>query len=138
MKICADTNNQVKDVKNQVKLGNQCGAYRNLVYELLDENGDPITEAYSITENFSNYSSSPSSSAPSSDTKNISANGIINDTMYIGKTLPACLGSDDFESFNQTFVVTMNGQTYNLTTVVQVTRGRTNGAYYVDVVTATP
>jgi hypothetical protein len=138
LKICADTNNEVRDVKNQVKMSNQCGAYRNLVYELLDENGDPITEAYSITENFSNYSSSPSSSAPSSDTKNISANGIINDTMYIGKTLPACLGSDDYESFNQTFVVTMNGQTYNLTTVIQVTRGRTSGAYYVDVVTATP
>jgi hypothetical protein len=137
--LAADTNNEVRDVKNVAKLTNRCGPYRNLVYELEDQNGDPITVAYSITENFSNYTSTNTSlTIPGSDTKNISANGIVNDTMFLGKTLPDCLGSNDNESFDQRFVVTINGTPYNLSTINHVSRGRFSGTYKVDVTITTP
>lgn len=136
--LAADTNNEVRNVKNEAILSNRCGPYRNLVYELLDQNGNPITVAYSITENFSNYSSTFSGTAPSSDTKNISANGIVNDTMFLGKTLPNCLGNNDNESFDQSFVVTIDGTPHALTTVFHISRGRFNGTYKVDVTITTP
>jgi hypothetical protein len=139
--LTANTNNEVRNVKNEAIKTNQCGAYRNLVYELVDQNGDSITFAYSITENFSNYAHSTSYSSgttPPSDTKNISANGIVGDTMYLGKTLPDCLGQDDNESFDQSFVVKINGTSYNLSTVNHVSRGRFSGTYKVDVTITTP
>ena len=124
-----------------MKLTNQCGAYRNLVYELLDQNGTAISVGYSITENFSNYSHSTSYSSgtiPASDTKPISANGLVQDTMYFGKPLPNCPGSDDNESFDQSFVVTINAKPYTLSTVNHVSRGNFSGTYRVDVTIATP
>jgi hypothetical protein len=137
--LASDTNNEVRNVKNQPILTNRCGPYRNLVYELEDQNGDPVTVAYSITENFSNYSSTNTSlTIPGSDTKSISANGIINDTMFLGKTLPNCLGSNDHESFDQSFVVTINGTPYNLSTINHVSRGNFSGTYKVDVTITTP
>jgi hypothetical protein len=138
--LTADTNNEVRNVKNEVKQTNQCGVYRNLVYELTDVNGTAITPAYSITEKFSNYqhsSSYTSGTTPSDFMTSISANGLVQDTMYLGKTLPSCLGPDDNESFDQSFVVTLNGTQYTLTTVNHVSRGRFAGVYKVDVTITT-
>lgn len=137
--LAADTNNEVRDVKNVALLTNRCGPYRNLVYELEDQKGEPVTIAYSITENFSNYTSTNTAlTTPGSDTKNISANGLVNDTMFLGKTLPNCLGSNDHESFDQSFVVTINGTPYSLSTVNHISRGRFSGTYKVDVTITTP
>ena len=91
-----------------------------------------------ITENFSNYSSTFSGTAPGSETKSITAGGIVNDIMFLGKTLPNCPGNNDHESFDQTFVVTINGIPYNLTSVFHISRGRFNGTYKVDVTITTP
>ena len=139
--LAANTSNEVRNVENTALLTNQCGAYRNLVYELEDQGGNAITSAYSITETFSNYSHSTtysSGTTPASITKNISANGLVQDTMYLGKTLPNCLGSDDNESFDQSFVVTMNETQYTLSTVNHISRGRFSGTYKVDVSITTP
>jgi hypothetical protein len=139
--LTANTNNEVRDVTNAVKQTNQCGAYRNLVYELQAQNGTAITSAYQITEKFSNYAHSTSYTSgtkPADFTTNISANGLVQDLMYLGKPLPACLGSDDNESFDQSFVVTISGTQYTLTTVNHVSRGRFAGTYKVDVTITTP
>jgi hypothetical protein len=134
--LTTNTNNEVRDVMNTAILTSQCGAYRNLVYELVDQNGVAITSAYSITEKFSNYTHSASyasGTAPSDFTKSIGANQLVQDVMYLGKPLPNCLGSDDNESFNQTFVVTFNGKPYPLTTVNHISRGRFAGVHKVDI-----
>jgi hypothetical protein len=58
--------------------------------------------------------------------------------IFIGKTLPGCLGLNDNESFDQSFVVTISGRQYPLTTVNHISRGRFSGAYKVDVSITTP
>jgi hypothetical protein len=125
----------VLDTAGNVLLHHQCGAYRNLAYEVIDQNGDPFDVPYSITESFTDYQGP--SETPASFTRSISSNAV-GDTQYLGKTYPACLGSDEHESFKQHVTVTYNQTQYPLSTVVSISRGRFAGQYKVDVDITTP
>jgi len=133
--LTSDTNNEDRDVNGNTILTNQCGVYRNLVYELKDQQGQPIAQPFDITETFSNYTGF--STLPG-DMHAHSSAGLIQDNQYIGKTLPNCLGSNNNESFDQRFIVTLGGRAFSLTTVVHISRGRFSGNYVVDVTTTTP
>lgn len=113
----------------------QCGAYRNLAYEVVDQNGDSFNYPYVITEQFSNYQGPDS--LPADFAQSVSQNAV-GDTMYFGKRAPACLGPNDHESFEQRVVVKYKNKDYPLSTVISVSRGRFAGTYKVDVVITTP
>jgi len=135
--LTSNTNNEVRDVNGNILPGftNQCGVYRNLVYELEDQEGESITQPFDITETFSNYSGVASLPA---NRQGHSSTGLLQDTMYFGKTLPDCPGLNDNESFDQRFFVTIGVTQYNLSTVVHISRGRSSGNWFVDVTTTTP
>lgn len=136
--LTANTNNEVRDVNGNAIPGftNQCGVYRNLVYELKDQEGESITQPFDFTESFSNYSGV---STTPSDLSGHSSEGLVQDTMYFGKTLPNCPGANDSETFNQSFSIRIgNSSPYSLSTIVHVSRGRSSGNYFVDVTTTTP
>jgi hypothetical protein len=125
----------VLNTAGAVELQHQCGAYRNLAYEVTDQNGAPFNYPYVITETFSDYQGPATLPAPLS--KTISSNAV-GDTMYFGKTAPACPGQDEHESFKQHFSVRHNNTDYPLTTVVSVSRGKFSGNYQVNVAITTP
>jgi hypothetical protein len=133
--LTSTTNNEDRDVNGNVILTNQCGVYRNLVYELKDQAGQPITQPFDIRETFSSYSGF--STLPG-DVNAHSSQGLIQDNQYVGKTLPNCLASNNNESFDQQFIVTIGGRTFSLTTLVHIARGRFSGNYAVDVTTTNP
>jgi hypothetical protein len=132
------TNGDVLGTAGNVIKTNQCGVYRNMAYELVDQQNpaQPITVAYQITETFADYSGVDT--VPASATFSISAGNIVGDTQYMGRNAPTCLGLNDNESFTQHFSVTLNGHNYNLTTVVSILRGRFSGTYMCDVSITTP
>lgn len=133
--LTSSTNNEVRDVVGTTLLTNQCGVYRNLVYELKDQQGQPLAIPFDFTETFSNYSGVDT--LPE-DVPGHSSAGLVQDTQYFGKPLPNCLGSNDNESFDQRFIVTVAGIQYSLSTVVHISRGRFAGDWKVDVTTTTP
>jgi hypothetical protein len=130
------TNGDVLDTAGNVKLSNQCGVYRNMAYELVDQQDKPIVVAFNITETFADYSGVDS--VPGTLSQSISAGNIVGDTQYMGRTAPTCLGTNDNESFTQHFMVTLGGKNHNLTTVVSILRGRFSGTYMCDVAITTP
>jgi len=135
--LTSNTNNEVRDVNGNVIPGftNQCGVYRNLVYELKDQEGQSITQPFDFTETFSNYTGVSTLPKPLSGHSSV---GLVQDTQYFGKTLPDCLGPNDNESFDQRFIVTVGGTQFSLSTVVHIARGRASGNWFVDVTTTTP
>ncbi len=126
----------VKDLEGNVLLAHQCGVYRSLAYDLVDQAGESIVQAYQIVEKFSDYMGVDS--LPSNKTRSIAADGLLQDTQYFGRSSPSCLGVDDNESFNQKFDVKIGQATYALSTVVHVSKGRFNGVYKADITTTTP
>lgn len=107
---------------------NQCGVYRDMNYQLLDQNGQPFAAAYSITEAISDYATTISGgSQPSNKTANISAGGILEDLQYLGVTSPSCPGSNDHDSFTQQFTVQVVGSVFPLTTIIDLSRGNFSG-----------
>jgi hypothetical protein len=133
--LTASTNNEVRNATGAVLLTNQCGVYRNLVYELKDQDGQAITQPFDFTETFSNYSGV---STTPGDLTGHSSQGLVQDTMYFGKTLPNCPGNDDNESFDQRFIIRIGNAQFSLSTVVHISRGRSSGNWFVDVTTTTP
>lgn len=133
--LTSSTSNEVRNAVGSVLLTNQCGVYRNLVYELKDQQGDAITQPFDFTESFSNYSGVDTTPGPRNGH---SSEGLVQDTSYFGKILPACPGANDSESFDQTFTVTIGTSQYNLTTVVHFSRGRSSGNWFNDLTTTTP
>lgn len=83
------TDGDVLDTGGNAILHHQCGAYRNLAYEVVDQNEDPFNHPYSLTESFTDYQGPDS--APASFTLTISSN-TVGDTQYFGRTAPACPG----------------------------------------------
>jgi hypothetical protein len=133
--LTSSTNNEVRNVQGAPLATNQCGVYRNLVYELKDQQGQALPIPFDFTETFSNYSGV--ASLPG-DLSGHSSSGLVQDTMYFGKTLPACPASNDNESFDQMFIVSIGNRQFLLSTVVHISRGRFSGDWKVDVTTTTP
>jgi hypothetical protein len=138
--LTSSTNNDVLDLEGNILLPNQCGVYRNLAYQIVDQEGQPIVQegqsiTVAVTETFSNYSGV--STLPGDITRNTST-GLVQDTQYFGKTLPNCLGLNDNETMDQGFKVKIGNTSFPLSTVVHLVRGRFSGIYKIDVTTTTP
>lgn len=113
---------------------------RNLTYQLVDRNGDPFPVAYSISESFSNLSTTNPSlglPTPSQDIP-IAANGYVTDAQFAGNTYPTCLGSNDHHSFTQNFAVSVGGVNHNLSTTVNISNGNFSGTPADDVTITVP
>jgi len=135
------TNGSVLDYFGNVLKTNRCGGYRNIAYNLLDQKGGTILGGnFTLTENFSNYSTTVSGLTippTQSSTQNTSVQTLA-DTQFFGTVAPSCPGSNDHESFNQSFSVTVGSTTYPLSTVNLIQRGEYSGTFHVDVTVQTP
>lgn len=129
-------NANVVDLGGNVIVEHACGVYRNYAGDLADQDGDPLNVAYSLTETFTDYQGPVSTPPPT--TFQISATGFANDTMWFGKIYPMCLGANENETFNQHLSVTIGGNSYVLTTVIHIERGRFNGTPRVTSTITTP
>jgi hypothetical protein len=129
------TDGDVKDLNGNVLLPHQCGVYRNLEYQVVDQDSPAqgINAGFILTESFTDYQGP--ASTPRDLSRNISEGnqGALGDTQYFGEPAPSCLGNDDHETLHQHFKVTLNSKDYLLSTVVSISRGRFAGTYKVDV-----
>lgn len=134
------TNGNVLDYFGNVLASNECGGYRDIAYNLLDQKeGTILGGNFTLTESFSNYSTTVAGLTvppPESSTQNTSIQTLA-DTQFFGTKAPSCPGSNDHESFNQSFSVTVGSTTYPLSTVNQITRGEYAGTFHVDVTVVT-
>lgn len=105
------------------------------MYELKDQEGQSMTQPFDFTETFFNYGGV---STKPRDVSRHSSQGLVQDTMYFGKTLPNCPGANDNKSFDQRFIVTTGGTQFSLSTVLHISRGRSSGNWFVDVTTTVP
>jgi hypothetical protein len=134
------TNGNVVDAAGTVRLTGQCGMYRNLVYSLQDQEtpSQNIDGTYTLTETFSNYTSTFGGTAPGTQNYNMTPGGLLTDIQWIGKPAPACPGNNDHEEFNQSLSVTTGGSLYNLSTVNHIARGNYSGTATVTVTITIP
>lgn len=134
------SNGNVVNVAGTVLLTHQCGMYRNLVYSLRDQDSpdQDIDGTYTLTEMFSNYSSTYGGVVPPTQNLNMTPGGVLNDIQWFGKNAPSCPGSNDHESFSQSHKVTVGGTVYPLSTVNSIQRGNYSGVAHVDVTITTP
>jgi hypothetical protein len=123
----------------------QCGVYRNYTFQLVDQDTppQPIEEAYvakekltyspACTQNAINLGKCPSELVASSN-----STGIVGDTQSISATVPDCLGTNESLVVNQGFSITIGGKAYDLSTVIQITKGNFDGVLRVDSVILKP
>jgi len=118
---------------------NVCGVYRNYAFDIEDSNSTTINGTYTFTEMFSNYSSTvPGLTVPPSKSFNFTGDGAVTDIQAFTTVLPACPGSNDHESFDMTFSVTVGGTVYPISTVQHIERGNYSGTSKVDATITTP
>jgi hypothetical protein len=136
------TNGSVVDCGGVSRATNFCGVNRNLTYQLVDQSttGDPFPLAYTLSESFSNLSTTNSALGFPTAFKNvpIPANNLVTDAHFVGFTYPTCLGSNDHHSYTQNFSVTVGGVTYNLSTTVSISDGNFNATPQDNVSITTP
>jgi hypothetical protein len=122
------TNGSVVNLAGQVLYTNQCGVYRNYAYTLVDKSGEEIASSAAITfrETFSGYSGP--ASLPPNQSSSQTLNGVEADIQFFGKAASkGCPGSNQNESFTQSFYVILNGTQYNLSTTIAISRGYFSG-----------
>jgi hypothetical protein len=90
---------------------------------------NPFPLAYSLSESFSNLSTTNSALGLPTPSINIPelANAIVTDAQFVGFTYPICLGFNDHHSYTQNFSVTVGGTAYNLSTTVSISDGNFSG-----------
>ena len=136
------TNGTVVDCGGVTRATNFCGVNRNLTYQLVDQSvsRNPFPVAYSLSESFSNLSTTnPALGLPTpSQNIPIGVNQYVTDAQFVGFTYPKCLGSNDHHSYNQNFSVSVGGVTYNLSTTVSISNGNFNGTLRDDVTISIP
>jgi len=128
--IVIDPSGDVVSLTGTVLLTNKCGVYRNLAYQLVDQQRQPILSGFNFTERFFNYSGFLTTPPPQSGS---SSGGLVQDTQFVGRAAFDCLLPGESEEFNQDFVVTIGSRPFTLTTVVFISRGRAPSGYFVDV-----
>lgn len=123
------TNGSVIDCGGVTRATNFCGVNRNLTYQLVDQTGAPFASAYTLSESFSNLSTTNPALGLPTPAQNvpIPAGGYVTDAQFVGFTYPTCLGSNDHHSYTQNFSVVVNGVNYNLSTTVSISDGKFNG-----------
>jgi hypothetical protein len=91
---------------------------------LVDKNNKSFNVTYSITESFSEFSSTiPGDSIPGPKTFTILAGYAASDIQAVGFSGGLCLASNDHDAMTQTFSVTIGGVVFPLTTVVTINWG---------------
>jgi hypothetical protein len=138
--LTANNGGNVALADGTVVLSNQCGVFRNVVYSLLDQDSPAqnVDGTYTLVENFSNYSSTYGGRVPGTKNDPMTPGGLLDDIQYLGKTLPACLSSNDNESFDQSLSIQIGASTYHLTMVNHISRGYFSGTAKVDITITTP
>ncbi|MGH9967654.1 MAG: IPT/TIG domain-containing protein [Pyrinomonadaceae bacterium] len=105
----------IMDGFGQLIASNRCGAYRNVVYTLVDQAGQPIIADLPITEALSNYQGPPELQ-PGAKPPRLTRDGVIGDTQALSGQSPTCPPPFSL-SFTQRFSVTVGQTTFSLTTV---------------------
>lgn len=129
----------VLDINGQVLLSNQCGTYRNLAYAVYDQDSPEqlIYGGYTLNEAFTPKTGC--CSQPTAHPAVVPLNYVYaGDNIYIGHNAPTCLGSNDNQSFSQSFSVKMGSTSYPVTLTNSITRGRFSGNYEVNVTITAP
>jgi len=136
------TNGNVLDIYGNVLLSGECGMYRNIGYQLVDQESpaQPIQGNYNLLEIFSNYSTSvPGLTQPPNESNPIVyAQTLLGDTQFFGTKAPSCPGTNDHESFNQALTVQIGSTSYPLSMVNSIARGNYSGTATVNVTIITP
>ncbi len=118
---------------------NACGAYRKIVYAVLDQ-GNPkqtIRGSISVTETV--VSITDSGRQPFVLTQNTDENGRIEDLLALFRVHPICPGNGQSESVRQTFSAKVAGRDFMLTTVKRIEYAKSStGSYSINVVTENP
>jgi len=135
--VVIDPSGNVVTLNGTVKATNMCGVYRNVAYDLVDQQGQHIDGTYTLTESFTDYQGS-FPPGPQTQSFSFTPGALLTDIHFLGFPAPQCLGSNQNETFRQRFTITAGQGTYLLTTVVRVTIGRFSGTYRADVVIETP
>jgi hypothetical protein len=137
-------NGNVLDFYGNIVETNECGIYRDVQYNLVDQQGGNIIGGdFDLTESFANYSTSnPNTTIPPSQTflQNTSIQLLADTQAYVSPS-PSCPGSNDHEGFDQSFVITVPSQStsqYPLSTIVHIDRGGYSGTGKVDITIKTP
>jgi hypothetical protein len=132
------TDGNVVDLNGAIRLTHECGVYRNFAFDIEESNGTSINGTYVFTENFSNYSTTAGLTVPPSQSQNLSGDGTVTDLQFFGTPAPTCPGSNEHESFDMSFKVTVGGTDFNLSTVQHIDRGNFSGTAKVDASITTP
>jgi len=114
----------------QVVATNVCGAYRNRVYTLVDQQGQPIVADVPVTESFYDYQGPGSTPQPLTQS---TTDGRIGDVLAIFKTYPSCPSNGEGISFRQKFSVTVAGTTFQLSTINFIQMQKSSGTYTINV-----
>ena len=133
------TNGNVVNCLGMVITSGVCGLYRNVSYQLEDQNGGPILDSYTIQEILSNFSTDITGDQLSNgNSATVPANSPFYDNQSLGEIAPNCLGSNDHDSFTQSFSVQVGSTAYALTTAVGIARGYFSGSGQINVIISTP
>lgn len=113
-----------------------CGATRNVSYSLLDQGGQVIADDLTVQEVFSNFTSNPSGfSQPQAQAPQANQGHLVD---VVGYSIPSC-PPPFTASLTQTFTVTVEQTTYNLSTTNSISFGRdSSGNKFVTVTNTTP
>lgn len=115
------SNGDVVDGLGVLRLSGQCGAYRNVVYQLMDQETQPqpITAALEVDETFSNYQGPTNLNPGLIKTGETRYDGKLADVIGVVDSSPHCPGALTL-SFNQGFVALIGTRSYILATTSSV------------------
>jgi hypothetical protein len=124
-------------LNGQVKGTGQCGVYRNYAYYLLDQAGQRILQAYTVTETFTSYTGP--FSPPTGNTSTVPPGLALTDIQSVTFPSPQCVPAGLIENFDLGFFVTSGARNFPLSTIVHIRRGRNiAGTLLVDATITTP
>ncbi|HEX5410660.1 MAG TPA: Ig-like domain-containing protein, partial [Terriglobia bacterium] len=132
-------NGNIEDCLGHTVASGACEVYRNFTFQLADQNGTPLHVAYTITEAFSNMSRTTTNLPyPQGRTASVAVGGYGIDLQAAWYAYPNCLETNDNISYQQSFVVQVNGTNYPLSTLISISLGRFSGTYEVNDSITTP
>jgi hypothetical protein len=115
----------------------QCGVYENFLFQLVDQQNTSITNGtVTVTEVFSNITSPPGPD-PSVNPLDLATQGE-NDVQGLTHTVPTCLATNENQSLDMTWTVAVGSVSYQLSTILHITKGSFNGTLNVTSTITTP
>jgi hypothetical protein len=122
---------------NETVATNRCGAYRNVVYTLVDQQqqAQPILPEATITEVLTNFQGTQGLTQPTPKTTTTDE-GVIGDTQGITGAHPTCPPPFSY-TLNQGFTAKLGQTTFNLTTVNAIAVSKDGSGNYSITITIT-